>query len=360
MLRDSCGLGFDASTNTLKMVCVLCKSNMVSDNPDVVKKDLCTMVHVLGTNSWREIPQVPSYPITAKAVFVKGCLHWLVSDLDVQTDDGGRPVIWFDVEKEEFGLIDPPKRMCDLWRKYSCRYQVVDLNGEVGYVCTKTMEFWLLNHKKEWVPHCRFKEEIVPDGYIDVMGCWNKDGDILIRSMDVDLLYMFYVYNLKSGVLHKTNLANLGVCPVTLSIVILSTPTVPDGYIYVIGCWNKDGNILIKCTMRGKGRYIFLVYNLKSGVLHKTDVAGPADGPSPDIFMYPNTLSSIHGINTNSFSMKKTDVKKSCRDLVLLSMNLMQTSVVSDDWFLYLVTSLLLLCNMRLGAVETKNVYRYR
>ncbi|GJT49233.1 F-box domain containing protein [Tanacetum coccineum] len=77
MLRDSCGLGFDSSTNTLKMVYVLCKSNMVSDNTDVVKKDLCTMVHVLGTNLWREIPQVPSYPITGKAVFVKGCLHWL-------------------------------------------------------------------------------------------------------------------------------------------------------------------------------------------------------------------------------------------------------------------------------------------
>ncbi|GJU72282.1 hypothetical protein Tco_1263687 [Tanacetum coccineum] len=82
MLRDSYGLGFDASTNTLKMVCVLCKSNMVSDNPDVVKKDLCTMVHV--------------------------------SQLDVPTKDGGRPVICFDVEKEVFGLIDPPKRMCVL------------------------------------------------------------------------------------------------------------------------------------------------------------------------------------------------------------------------------------------------------
>ncbi|GJR40491.1 hypothetical protein Tco_1216175 [Tanacetum coccineum] len=79
MLRDSCGLSFDASTNTLKMVCVLCKSNMVSDNPDMVKKDLCTMVHV--------------------------------SQLDVPTNDGGRPVICFDVEKEEFGLIDPPKRI---------------------------------------------------------------------------------------------------------------------------------------------------------------------------------------------------------------------------------------------------------
>ncbi|GJZ66162.1 F-box domain containing protein [Tanacetum coccineum] len=269
MLRDSCGLGFDASTNTLKMVCVLCKSNMVSDNPDVVKKDLCTMVHVLGTNSWREIPQVPSYPITAKAVFVKGCLHWLVSDLDVQTDDGGRPVIWFDVEKEEFGLIDPPKRMCDLWRKYSCRYQVVDLNGEVGYVCTKTMEFWLLNHKKEWVPHCRFKEEIVPDGYIDVMGCWNKDGDILIKINSNG--------SYASGVLHKTNIARTDdalspkfiMYPNKLSSIHGLTRTMEfwllnhkkewmphcrfakeitpkNAYIYVMGCWNKDGDILIK------------------------------------------------------------------------------------------------------------------
>ncbi|GJX46374.1 hypothetical protein Tco_0271564, partial [Tanacetum coccineum] len=149
------GLGFDASTNTLNMVCILCKSNMVSDNPDVVRKNLCTMVHVFGTNSWQEIPQVPSYSITGKAVFANGCLHWLVSHLDVPIEDGGRPVIWFNVEKEEFGLIDPPKG--------------------------KTMEFWLLNHKKEWVPHCRFAKEITPDAYIRIMGCWNKDGDILIK-----------------------------------------------------------------------------------------------------------------------------------------------------------------------------------
>nr|GEY05364.1 hypothetical protein [Tanacetum cinerariifolium] len=124
---------------------------------------------------------------------------------DIKTKDGGRPVIWFNVEKEEFGLIDPPKRMCD---KDSCRYQVVDLNGEVRYVCNRTTEVWLLNHKKEWVPHCRFKEEIVPDGLsMDVIGCWNKDGDILIRSICGNQLYVFYVYNLKSGVLHKTSLA---------------------------------------------------------------------------------------------------------------------------------------------------------
>ncbi|GKC92979.1 F-box domain containing protein [Tanacetum coccineum] len=208
MDRESCGLGFDTSTNTWKMVCVLLKEYAPPDKPDMVKKNLCTMVHVFGTNSWRKIPQVPSYPISGKAVFSNGCLHWLASYSDIETEDGGRPVIWFDVEKEEYGLIDPPKRMCDIWRNYSYRYQVADLNGEVGYVCTRTMEVWFLNHKKkEWVPHCRFKEEIVRDGYIDVIGCWNKDGDILIRSICGNPLYAFYVYNLKSGVLHKTNLA---------------------------------------------------------------------------------------------------------------------------------------------------------
>ncbi|GJT41934.1 hypothetical protein Tco_0941799 [Tanacetum coccineum] len=203
------GLGFDASTNTLKMVCILCKSNMVSDNPDVVWKNLCTMVHVFGTNSWQEIPQVPSYSITDKVVFANGCLHWLVSHLDVPIEDGGRPVIWFNVEKEEFGLIDPPKRKCDLWRNYICRYdQVVDLNGEVGYVCTRTMEFWLLNHKKEWVPHCRFAKHIVPYGYIEVLGCWNKVGDMLIRHQ-ANGRYAFLVYNLKNGVKHKSNIDGL-------------------------------------------------------------------------------------------------------------------------------------------------------
>nr|GFB24991.1 hypothetical protein [Tanacetum cinerariifolium] len=284
------------------MVCVLLKEYAPPDKPDMVKKNLCTMVHVFGTNSWREIPQVPSYPIYGKAVFAIGCLHWLASYTDIRTEDGGRPVIWFDVEKEEFGLIDPPKRM----------YQVVDLNGEVGYVCNRTMEVWLLNHKKEWVPHSRFKEEIVPDGlFIDVIGCWNKDGDILIRSICGNPLYAFYVYNLKSGVLHKTNLAGSLVCPDdggrpviwfdvekeefglidhpkrmcdkdscryqvvdlngevgyvcnrTMEVWLLNhkkewvphcrfkEEIVPDGlFVDVIGCWNKDGDILIR-SIRG-------------------------------------------------------------------------------------------------------------
>ncbi|GKC52651.1 F-box domain containing protein [Tanacetum coccineum] len=183
MFREACGLGFDASTNTLKMVCVFLKDYLPTGDPDMVRKNICTMVHVFGTNSWLEIPQVPPYRITDGAVFANGCLHWLVSHIDIKTEDGGRPVIWFDVKKEEFGLIDPPKRMCDIWRDhYSCiNDHLVDLNGEVGFVCVTTMEVWVLK-QKEWVAHFRFKKESVPYGYKRVLGCWNKDGDMLIRN----------------------------------------------------------------------------------------------------------------------------------------------------------------------------------
>ncbi|PWA90444.1 F-box domain-containing protein [Artemisia annua] len=247
MSRESCGLGFDDSTNTLKMVCVFLKGLAPPDDLDLLRKNLCTMVHVFGTNSWREIPQAPSYPITGEAIFSNGCLHWLVSNLDSQIKDGGREIIWFDVKKEEFGLINPPKRMCDLWRVLGSDH-LVDLNGDVGYVSNRTMEVWVLKHK-EWVPHCRFEKQIIPYGYIDVLGCWNKDGDILIKN-------------------------------------------------------------------RGGGKYKFFVYNLESGVLHETNIVGPDDGFSPNIIMHPNRLFSIHGIDTNSFQMKKTDLKKSCQHLL--------------------------------------------
>nr|GEW91892.1 hypothetical protein [Tanacetum cinerariifolium] len=67
MDRESCGLGFDTSINTWKMVYVLLKEYAPPDKPELVKKNLSTMVHVFGTNSWREISHVSSYPITGLA-----------------------------------------------------------------------------------------------------------------------------------------------------------------------------------------------------------------------------------------------------------------------------------------------------
>ena len=180
------------------------------------------------------------------------CIGWLVIFASKPKIVKARPIIWFDVEKEEFGLIDPPKRMCDIKTDDNCIFDhLVDLNGEVGYV-SRTLEVWevWVLKKKEWVPHCRFdQKQFVPCSYIEVMGCWNKDGDMLI------------------------------------------------------------GN---RCF----GGCKFVVYNNKSGVLHETNIVVPDDGWDPNIFMHPNKLFSIHGIGTNSFPMKKRVLKKSCQHLL--------------------------------------------
>nr|GEU54201.1 ribonuclease H-like domain, reverse transcriptase, RNA-dependent DNA polymerase [Tanacetum cinerariifolium] len=90
MHKVSCGLGFDTFTNTWKMVYVLLKQFTPPTKPDMVKKNLCTMVDLFGTNSWREIPEVPSYLISRKAVFANACLYWLASYSDIKTEDGGK------------------------------------------------------------------------------------------------------------------------------------------------------------------------------------------------------------------------------------------------------------------------------
>ncbi|PWA37890.1 F-box domain-containing protein [Artemisia annua] len=74
----------------------------------------------------------------------------------------------------------------------------------------------------------------------------------------------------------------------------------------VLGCWNKDGDMLVRQRSTGNS---FFVYNLKSGLLDRTDIVVPDKGRHPNIFMHPNKLSSIRGIGANSFSMKKRDLK---------------------------------------------------
>ncbi|GJV78968.1 hypothetical protein Tco_1514838 [Tanacetum coccineum] len=78
LVELSRGLGFDVSTNTFKMVCVLSRREFSkSETFDSVSKNLCTMVHVLGMDSsWREIPQIPPYPTSGDGIFAHGCLYW--------------------------------------------------------------------------------------------------------------------------------------------------------------------------------------------------------------------------------------------------------------------------------------------
>ncbi|KAF5775146.1 putative F-box domain-containing protein [Helianthus annuus] len=194
--NHSSGLGYDDSTNTFKMLCIV---QVKPVNDKLV--DLWTMVHVLGTDSWRKIPQVPSYHVVGRGVFANGCLHWLVSnEYDDYCDRHlRRPVISFDMEKEEFGLINPPRERL---KSFSVSEHLVDLNGEVGYVCTMfeydRMEVWVLK-ETGWVIHCKLEENppIQYDDFlkIKVLGFWNENGDILMQAV---YSKQMFVYNLKS------------------------------------------------------------------------------------------------------------------------------------------------------------------
>ncbi|KAM0023671.1 putative F-box associated interaction domain-containing protein [Helianthus debilis subsp. tardiflorus] len=179
------GIGFDDSTNTLKTVFSIAK--------DPQFEVLCTMVHSSRTGLWREIAQIPTDPICGEGVYGHGRLHWLSRDGELEIIK----IVWFNVKTEEFGLTDPPKPT----NFYEDMEQLADLNGEVGfgYASPICIKLWILKQEEEWVLHCCFDPSLVLSryngSYVDVLGCWNKDGDILLTCNQ----QLFVYNNLESG-----------------------------------------------------------------------------------------------------------------------------------------------------------------
>ncbi|XP_076918601.1 F-box/kelch-repeat protein At3g23880-like [Bidens hawaiensis] len=185
------GFGFDDSTNTLKTV-FFANLNLEAYVP-------CTMVHSSGSSSWREVAQNPAYPIKGGGVFAHGRLYWLAESFTL---------VWFDVKREEFGLIDPPKPKGDRW--FDCN-ELDDLNGQLGfsYYGPFGIKTWILKQHKEWVLHrCFDISPILPPPYeeydLEILGCWNNDGDILLMGYIYQTERLF-VYTLKSGDLREVD-----------------------------------------------------------------------------------------------------------------------------------------------------------
>ncbi|XP_071739211.1 F-box protein CPR1-like [Rutidosis leptorrhynchoides] len=186
------GIGFDYSTNTFKVVCVV-REKLVNNsrtNNLLVNEKLRTMVHDLRSGLWKEIAQVHSYPITGEGVFSNGCLHWLVESIDYNYRppmDEGKQVVRFNVKKEEFELIDLPKREDYGW----INEQLVDLNGDVGYVYNDVekaiVQVWILKGD-EWVHLDRIQSN---NGHTCVSGCWNKEGDLLFRCQEGKQMFVY-------------------------------------------------------------------------------------------------------------------------------------------------------------------------
>ncbi|KAL8201633.1 hypothetical protein R6Q57_010780 [Mikania cordata] len=204
--KSSCGLCFDASTNTFKMVCIFSSADQA--HPDSLITTQCTMVHVLGTNSWRTIPKLARRSITGDGVFADGCLYWLNKGVV-------RPLVTcFDVKEEEFRLITDPKTTGIRWMLSLRFVELLDLHGEVGYsiyYMNNKIEVWVLK-EKQWVMRYVIDLELpfYERCYIKVRR-WNNEGDVLIQiETHPGAGVQWFVYSLKRGLLDEVKIVQEG------------------------------------------------------------------------------------------------------------------------------------------------------
>ena len=178
---DRYGLGFDSSIKKYKIVHVFFRDF------DWAKRGyrLGAEVYTVGTtSSWREISQIPCYPLYKRAVYASGALHWLVN-YEFNPDNLKSMVISFNIKDEEFNSI--PHQ--EFPSKVSKWFELVDLRGYLGMVDFSLgthIEIWKLKdyEKKEWVREYRIDIK-PPHGvsisqYIEVVGLMG-DGEILLE-----------------------------------------------------------------------------------------------------------------------------------------------------------------------------------
>lgn len=177
------GLGFDSSTNTYKVVRVFIRGGCHGN----LSFNLGAEVYTLGTSSWRPISKGPPCRLAGRPIFACGALHWDALK--------GKYIVSFDVGKEEFGSISPPK--------YYSSSHLLDLGGNLAMVdrsFDSHIEIWVMKEykKREWVKE--YKIDINPplgildDSWVEVIGLW-EFGEILLRYRE-----SFISYNLKTGV----------------------------------------------------------------------------------------------------------------------------------------------------------------
>lgn len=230
------GLGFDSSSNTFKMVCILQNTG----------ECMGTVVHNLGTNSWREIPSVPQYPIYGKPVCVHGSLHWMLSPLrqyygDLPVD---KNIISFDVCKEKFELIPHP----GIWSENIEEFKLIDCNGH----------FKLFDMSSD----------------LAVADISLSDKDIDIWVMDYEHKEWSKVYNIR--LTRTLAIAYNNICIYAIACVYNDND---------IGIW-KEGEIFLKSY---KGYWI---YSTKTGGLKFKQIAGLSNGDA-QIYSHTGSLVSI-------------------------------------------------------------------
>ncbi|KAK1372838.1 F-box domain-containing protein [Heracleum sosnowskyi] len=178
------GLGFDTSTKTFKMVCTIYEAST----------SRCTLVHTLGTTSWREVSKVPSpYILYGEPVFVHGFLHWLAEPSSTSENCQGR-IMAFDVSKETFKLIPHPEICLD---KDRGQFRVLDIKGNLAMFdlsCNTKIDIWVVMDydNKLWSRDYTVRIDTPLPDHMQVIGMWKQDEILLTNNQG------YFSYSLKT------------------------------------------------------------------------------------------------------------------------------------------------------------------
>nr|GEX85827.1 F-box domain-containing protein [Tanacetum cinerariifolium] len=98
-------------------------------------------------------------------------------------------VVVHPLKKERYDVPPLPMRFDSSMFRESCGLGFDASTNTLKMVCVLLKDPRAVPSKdhdmKEWVPYCRLENTIVPGGSMEVLGCWNRDGDVLIRNRGI-------------------------------------------------------------------------------------------------------------------------------------------------------------------------------
>ncbi|KAL5723033.1 hypothetical protein ACHQM5_006479 [Ranunculus cassubicifolius] len=180
------GVGVDSFTGETKVVQMFCKDHTEAQ------------IHILGTNSWRKLENVPDLIcFDGLSPIVNGSLHWL-------TDK--KSILSFDIATEKFGIVELPplsfSKMSPAPEFSQWYFQMMDLGG-----CLAIADYSYEDHTEIWI----MKRYNVKDSWIKINVASQYAYGAVFKSVlpisvsnsgDLVLLYgskILVSYNIESG-----------------------------------------------------------------------------------------------------------------------------------------------------------------
>ncbi|KAJ4702407.1 F-box protein [Melia azedarach] len=186
VFKLECGTGFDSTTNTYKIVCMM---------KNLFLPETTLGVYTLSTHSWRILSSPPTssgcLELTGEKVSAYGDMHWMARCCTTKSMMIGS----FDFRKEKFKKTAAPN--------FGCHYHMINLKESLAVIKfsanNEQIEIWVMNdyERGRWV-----REKIVSTRL------WVREptvDDICIGACDDGLIFLkrdslqVFVHNLKTN-----------------------------------------------------------------------------------------------------------------------------------------------------------------